>query len=267
MQVNTTSLTSALTTALRQSSSSNSDFLALDETEGARGARTTAANSGNAVTGTGTGAGSGLLSARTALDLIGQTQQVAETGTGSGSGTAKSGSTPSSAGTDNTVATSTTSGSETTDSAETLPVSVLHQMQNVANDSGYAATVAQQMAGNVGVLVQSASSLGLQYPSAAYSQWDARIQQSQATVNAFQQQAQALYQSDKAEGKSGAETVADILRLQLSQPQSYWKARDPDNLQGDLKGQTQSALTVLQQAMVTSAQSSSVASSATGQTV
>jgi hypothetical protein len=255
MQVNMTSLTSALTTALRQSTSSNSVFLAQDETQGAQGAgtsHTTATNSGNAVTSTGTG--SSLLSSKTALDLIGQTQQVvASTTTSNTGGAAETSSTSSSTA-------SSTSGNDQTNSTNTLPIALQHEMENVANDPAYAATVAQRMAGPYGVLIH----INTQDPGDTTG-WMERDDAAQATVSSLQPQLQALYQSDKAQGKSGAQTVADMLQLQLSQPQSYWAAMDPDHLQGDVKSTVQTQLTVLKQAMAKSAQSPS-ASSVTGQT-
>lgn len=71
--------------------------------------------------------------------------------------------------------------------------------------------------------------------------------QAYKAANAITPQIQSLYASDQAAGKSGAQTITDILQMELSQPQSYWDAQDPNHLGGDQKQIAQIELALLKQ--------------------
>jgi EAL domain-containing protein (putative c-di-GMP-specific phosphodiesterase class I) len=85
-----------------------------------------------------------------------------------------------------------------------------------------------------------------------------QAQQNQPLLQSVQDQVKALYTTDTASGISGAETYADMLKLQLSQSQGYWSARDPTN--NNEKQIMQGKLDVLQKA-ATQASGASVAQS------
>ena len=114
----------------------------------------------------------------------------------------------------------------------------LHIMQEVAADPGFADYVAGQMSH-----ATHYARLGNVMEAAVKAGQDA----DQKIIDGLQPQLTAIYESDKAAGKSGAETVADVLELQLAQPQSYWNAIDPDHLMSnDAKGLAQAELNTLQ---------------------
>ena len=73
-----------------------------------------------------------------------------------------------------------------------------------------------------------------------------------ATLNGLNPQLQMIYKRNQAEGKSTAQSIDDMLALQLSQPESYWKARDPDNIQGNQKEMVGIELQVLTLALAQS---------------
>ena len=56
-----------------------------------------------------------------------------------------------------------------------------------------------------------------------------------ATLNGINPQLQMIYNRDQSAGKSTAQSIDDMLALQLSQPESYWNARDPDHILGNQK--------------------------------
>ena len=73
-----------------------------------------------------------------------------------------------------------------------------------------------------------------------------------ALANSIRPQLQAIYGGDKAQGKSDAQALSDMYSLQLSQPDSYWNARDPYHLSGDQKEMTRIQLEVLDMALAQS---------------
>lgn len=131
-----------------------------------------------------------------------------------------------------------------TQSGSVLPTGIQDEMQEAATNSQYGDEVAAQMS-NAPHSAVLASHV-----------FDATYQADQATVDSIQPQLTSLYDSDKAAGKSGAETISDILKFEISQPQSFWNAVDPDHLQsGDAKGYAQAELDTLQTQMQPSAAS------------
>ncbi|MDR3435097.1 hypothetical protein [Telmatospirillum sp.] len=157
---------------------------------------------------------------------------------------------------DQDMTSSTSAGSQQATSTAYQAIGTMNIMQEVANDPDFANSWA-------GHLSATNTLIAVQLPMNAdgtvnttlmddpnwFTQFDAKIDQAQAIVNSFQQQAQALYNSDKSQGKSGAQTVADILELRLAQPQSYWDAVDPTNIEANAKDDVQTQLNILKQAM------------------
>lgn len=80
---------------------------------------------------------------------------------------------------------------------------------------------------------------------ASFDRWKACYQ----TVNAVHAKAEQIYKQGVAEGRSGAEIYADILRDQLAQSDSYWQARDPDNVIGNMRESVQAELNALDKAI------------------
>jgi hypothetical protein len=120
----------------------------------------------------------------------------------------------------------------------TLPTAFKNQMQQIADDPAYAAGTARLMTG------------GTHYAVLNSHVFDPIYGGYQAQLDSIEPDLASLYRSDQAQGKSGAETVADMLRFEIAQPQSYWSAADPDHLlSNDPKAFAQAQLAALQDAM------------------
>lgn len=70
-----------------------------------------------------------------------------------------------------------------------------------------------------------------------------------AAANVLQPQLQATAEQDQAANKSQAETISDLLQMQLSQGQAYWAAQDPYGHAGDQQSIARIQFEVLQQVM------------------
>lgn len=107
-------------------------------------------------------------------------------------------------------------------SAADLAQDYAQQMQNIAGSSSQAWSFAQALThSTTGLTLASDSS----NPTLA-----ARDQADAALVQSYNSKLEDRYQADQKAGDSGAQTSADLLSFQLSFPQSYWAARDPDQL-------------------------------------
>lgn len=137
--------------------------------------------------------------------------------------------------------------------APDLPAAVRHHVEDMVNDPAYAMDAVEQYATRpLGMMVKlpvpTDGREGWVDPEevqASLDRWKACYE----TVNSAHSRARTLYEQGKAAGKSGAEIYADILRDEVAQPDSYWQARDPDNLSGNLKDQTQAELNALEVAI------------------
>lgn len=132
-----------------------------------------------------------------------------------------------------------------------LPTALQHYMEDIANDPNIARQTAYVW-GNypiiVGMKLPIPPNGGPMSPE-QFNNICGMLKGYADQVAAVQSQAKAVYQQGKAAGKSDAEICADLLKFQLSQPDSYWQARDPQGLAGDLKGTTKAELDALQQAI------------------
>lgn len=154
---------------------------------------------------------------------------------------------------------SQTNGSGT--SAADTAIGILDSTAGYVNAPVEADQTAQNMTGHQLALVTMGNFRnplnGTSGPLVSVLHSSAEIAKIDAAANAIQPQLQSLYSQDKGQGKTGAQTVADLLALQLAQPQSYWDARDPDKITGNAKEIAQIQLSVLQQSMADNTGSSS----------
>jgi len=134
-----------------------------------------------------------------------------------------------------------------------LPIAKLHYVQDLVADPTYAMSQMEKYcSGKMAVLmklpVPANGQEGYVDPEIVHAAFE-RYFSFQSQVQAVHDHAKTLLEKGKAEGKSGAEIYADVLRDQLSQPDSYWQARDPDNLWGQPKEKVQAELNALEKAI------------------
>jgi len=133
------------------------------------------------------------------------------------------------------------SDSRSTKAAVALPSAYQHQVEDIASDPKFAAIQAKEWA-TFPVLIAYQIPPGVPHhsgPGAASPAENAAFEKyvvkpsmegsRQRTVDAVQDKLKAAYQDNMAQGKSGAETYLNLLEIQVSQPQEYWKAIDPDS--------------------------------------
>jgi hypothetical protein len=73
--------------------------------------------------------------------------------------------------------------------------------------------------------------------------------QAESTLKAGQNQLQSAWRNIQGEGKSPAQSYAELLRYELSMPQSYWNAQDPGHTMPDLRAFTEAKMAYLEQYM------------------
>lgn len=138
-----------------------------------------------------------------------------------------------------------------------LPIAKQHYVQDLVADPTFAMSQMEQYChGTMAIMmklpVPPDGKEGYVDPELVHAAFE-RYFSFQSQVQAVHDHAKELLEKGKAEGKTGAEIYADVLRDQLSQPDSYWHARDPDNLWGQGKEKVQAELNALEKAIAAKA--------------
>lgn len=141
-------------------------------------------------------------------------------------------------------------GQEADDAA--IPTGVSNRLKDIAENSSVAAQEARSFAyGTRSVCMQPPPNGS---PASVWQQFSQKMAAANDAINQIQSQKVDLYQNETAKGTAPAQIYADMLKLELSQPQSYWSAQDPNHQLGDLRGNVQAQLTQLERNMASSAQ-------------
>lgn len=115
--------------------------------------------------------------------------------------------------------------------APILPVGVQHMLQEMVDNPKFAAQYANGYATNTHT---AAMSIG-------------QFLQVKDTLYAGQAQLQAVWQNIQGQGKSPAQSFADLLAYEQAMPQSYWNAQDPGNTTPNIQALAAAKLAYLQQ--------------------
>lgn len=116
-----------------------------------------------------------------------------------------------------------------------LPEGVRHMLEKMVDDPAYGASYAEGYANNIHTACMTLPA----------------FMQSQGILEAGRGQLQGAWQDIQSQGKSPAEGYAMLLKYELSMPQSYWDAQDPDHT-ADVRALAQAKLDYLDQYLAAS---------------
>lgn len=111
-----------------------------------------------------------------------------------------------------------------------LPVGVKRMLERMVDDPAYGAEMAEGYAGNTHTACMT-------LPEFLHAE---------GTLKAGQKQLQAAWQDIRSEEMAPAQGYAELLRYELSMPQSYWDAMDPGHTVPDIRKLAETKLAYLE---------------------
>lgn len=120
--------------------------------------------------------------------------------------------------------------------SDVLPVGIKHMLEQMVDDPVSGAKYADGYANTIHTACMTLP----------------QYLQVQGTLEAGISQLQAAWQSIQSEGKSPAQSYAELLKYELSMPKSYWNAQDPGHTMADIHAFAAAKLSYLEQYMAAS---------------
>lgn len=123
---------------------------------------------------------------------------------------------------------------DTTQSA-ILPVGIKHMLEQMVDDPAYAQKYADGYANNIHTACMSLP----------------EFMRGQGALESGRNQLQTAWQNIQNEGETPAQGYAELLKYELSMPQSYWNAQDPGHTMPNIRDFAEAKLAYLEQYMTT----------------
>lgn len=114
-----------------------------------------------------------------------------------------------------------------------LPIGIKHMLEQMVDDPAYGARIADGYAENIHTACMTLP----------------EFMRAQGTLEAGRNQLQAAWRDIQNEGKSPAQSYAELLSYELSMPQSYWDAQDPGRTMPNIRAFAEAKLAYLGQYM------------------
>lgn len=120
-----------------------------------------------------------------------------------------------------------------TTQSDILPVGIKHMLEQMVDDPAYGQKYADGYANNIHTACMTLP----------------EFMREQGALESGRNQLQTAWQNIQNEGKTPAQGYAELLKYELSMPQSYWDAQDPGNTMPNIRDFTEAKLAHLEQYM------------------
>lgn len=115
--------------------------------------------------------------------------------------------------------------------SDTLPIGVKHMLEQIVDDPAFGAKYANGYTDNIHTACMTLP----------------EFMRSQDALETGHNQLQEAWKNIQSEGKSPAQSYAELLKYELSMPKNYWDAQDPGHTMPDIRSFAEAKLNYLEQ--------------------